>query len=108
MLTTDELERLARHPEVHPGVTEVHVDPKVLAWLAKRELERRWIPVSERMPELDKKVLLLFPAYDNHIEDGCIGDEGDGPCHYFFDGDSLNQEPTHWQPLPSPPSTDNT
>ncbi|MBD7748560.1 DUF551 domain-containing protein [Klebsiella pneumoniae] len=59
----------------------------------------KWIPVSERLPELDTRVLLYFSDYGGHIEDGCIGDEGDGPYHYFFDGDSLSQEPTHWMPL---------
>lgn len=63
----------------------------------------RWIPVSERMPELDARVLLYFSDYDGHIEDGCIGDDGYGPYHYFFDGDSLRHEPTHWMPLPAAP-----
>ncbi|HGM6832008.1 TPA: DUF551 domain-containing protein [Serratia marcescens] len=62
-----------------------------------------WIACSERMPELDKRVLLYFGSYSGHIEDGCIGDDGDGPYHYFFDGDSLQQEPTHWMPLPAAP-----
>ncbi|ELY4070499.1 DUF551 domain-containing protein, partial [Cronobacter sakazakii] len=48
-----------------------------------------WIACSERMPELNTRVLLYFPDYGGHIEDGCIGDEGDGHYHYFFDGDSL-------------------
>nr|UVM90467.1 MAG: protein of unknown function DUF551 [Bacteriophage sp.] len=63
----------------------------------------KWIPVSERMPELDVRVLLYFSDYGGHIEDGCIGDEGDGPYHYFFDGDALSHEPTHWMPLPAAP-----
>ncbi|SSL50293.1 Eaa1 [Klebsiella pneumoniae] len=63
----------------------------------------KWIPVSERMPELDTRVLLYFSDYSGHIEDGCIGDEGDGPYLYFFDGDSLSHEPTHWMPLPVAP-----
>ena len=66
-----------------------------------------WISRSERMPELDKRVLLYFGSYDGHIEDGCIGDDGDGPYHYFFDGDSLQQEPTHWMPLPAAPEGGN-
>lgn len=66
-----------------------------------------WIACSERMPELDKRVLLYFGSYDGHIEDGCIGDDGDGPYHYFFDGDSLQQEPTHWMPLPAAPEGGN-
>jgi len=66
-----------------------------------------WIACSERMPELDKRVLLYFGSYGGHIEDGCIGDDGDGPYHYFFDGDSLQQEPSHWMPLPAAPEGGN-
>ncbi|MFI7997844.1 DUF551 domain-containing protein [Serratia marcescens] len=71
------------------------------------KLPEGWIPCSERMPELDKRVLLYFGSYDGHIEDGCIGDDGDGPYHYFFDGDSLQQEPTNWMPLPAAPEGGN-
>ncbi|HBC7448609.1 DUF551 domain-containing protein [Serratia marcescens] len=71
------------------------------------KLPEGWIACSERMPELDKRVLLYFGSYDGHIEDGCIGDDGDGPYHYFFDGDSLQQEPTHWMPLPIAPEGGN-
>ena len=63
----------------------------------------KWIPVSERMPESGIRVLLYFPYYAGHMEDGFIDDVGDGPCHYLFDGDSLSHEPTHWMPLPAAP-----
>lgn len=63
----------------------------------------KWIPVSERMPESGIRVLLYFPYYAGHMEDGFIDDVGDGPCHYLFDGDSLSHEPTHWMPLPAGP-----
>lgn len=73
------------------------------AMLQGAEPVQEWIPCSERMPDVDTRVLLYFPDYGGHIEDGCIGDEGDGPYHYFFDGDSLRHEPTHWMPLPAAP-----
>ncbi|EPY4327337.1 DUF551 domain-containing protein [Klebsiella variicola] len=62
-----------------------------------------WIPVSEQMPELGVRVLLYFSDYGGHIEDVCIVDEGDGPYHYFFYGDAISHEPTHWMPLPAGP-----
>lgn len=70
-------------------------------------LPEKWVACSEQMPELDKRVLLYFGSYSGHIEDGCIGDDGDGPYHYFFDGDSLQQEPTHWMPCPAAPEGGN-
>ncbi|WP_285112752.1 DUF551 domain-containing protein [Leclercia adecarboxylata] len=73
------------------------------AMLQGAEPVQGWIPCSERIPNFDSRVLLYFPDYGGHIEDGCIGDEGDGRYHYFFDGDSLRHEPTHWMPLPAEP-----
>lgn len=31
-------------------------------------------------------------------------DNGGGAWHWSFDGDSPNQQPTHWMPLPQPPA----
>ncbi|WP_161990685.1 DUF551 domain-containing protein [Serratia ficaria] len=59
--------------------------------------------MSDRLPKLDEKVLLLFADYDEHIEDGFIGDDGGGAYHYLFDGDALEKMPTHWRPLPAAP-----
>ena len=60
------------------------------------EAERRWIPVSERLPNPDANVLVK------------------GGCAYYIDekwwsmmGDSAHRpimwEVTHWMPLPTPP-----
>ncbi|TXE42094.1 DUF551 domain-containing protein [Serratia marcescens] len=59
---------------------------------------------SERVPESNKQVLLYFGTYDGHIEDGFISEDLDGKFHYLFDGDSLDVMPTHWMPLPEPPT----
>ncbi|PUY32817.1 DUF551 domain-containing protein [Cronobacter sakazakii] len=82
--------------QLHSGGTALYTAPPA-------PVVAGWIACSERMPELDTRVLLYFPDYGGHIEDGCIGDEGDGHYHYFFDGDSLRHEPTHWMPLPEAP-----
>lgn len=70
-------------------------------------LERRWIPVTERLPEYDARVL----AFDMRAKNKYIGiwtrekDPDDGNDCWFdlagwwyaFD------EITHWMPLPEPP-----
>lgn len=80
------------------------------------ELARRWIPVTERLPPVDEKVLYT-----------CLM-AGDCPEDYFTDvnagywdgksknipgdpamkyDDSNDWEPcTHWMPLPAPPQID--
>jgi hypothetical protein len=68
-----------------------------------------WVSIFDRMPEIHEdqpertvEVLLYFGT---HIESGCFyfTEDSGRPYHVLFDGESLSHEPTHWQPLPSPP-----
>ena len=73
----------------------------------------RWIPVTERLPEKDKKVLLYdswngqvdsgylirIDAHDEAIQEGIYEWEMDG-C--YFHGDNFGRI-THWCKLPKPP-----
>ena len=52
------------------------------------QLEKQWIPVSERYPKLDERVLVWFG-----------GDAVPYMDVWKYDGDCV----THWQPLPAPP-----
>ena len=72
-------------------------------------LERRWIPVTERLPEYGVRVL----AFNMRAKNKYIGiwtrekDPGDGNDCWF---DSAGwwyafDEITHWMPLPEPPET---
>ena len=66
-------------------------DACVLAVAALREKEeRRWIPVTERLPDIGIEVLVYS--------------EDDGICVDYCDGDSfVCYYVTHWMPLPKPP-----
>lgn len=46
--------------------------------------------------------ILLFWENSKHIEDGTLiwCEDGDGFTHMLFDGECLNDEPTHWMYLP--------
>jgi len=66
--------------------------------------ERRWIPVEERLPEniLGKAVMRRILATDGDSVAEAKYYEG-----YGFEsvhGEELWFTPTHWQPLPAPPS----
>ena len=86
-----------------------------MGWLKRRiiedmepteyELARRWIPVSERLPDDETELLVAF-------EDRSLGvafavfhhlDENEQPKWTDGNGVELKQ-PTHWMPLPAPPT----
>ena len=62
-----------------------------------------WIPVNERLPEIFKNVLCLFPYknYGSQIEVSYF-ESNSGVC---ADAHRYNA-PTHWMPLPEPPRKD--
>lgn len=91
-------------------------DGMVAAWNRRAS---GWVPVSERLPELDVPVWLWEPGRGAWI--GERGDVGDGwlwgNCYGSEYWNTANErwatssneadddyQPTHWQPLPAPPS----
>ena len=45
--------------------------------------------------------ILLYWEKTKHVEDGVLFVRADGEMgHYLFDGESLNDEPSHWMYLP--------
>jgi hypothetical protein len=79
------------------------------AWIesAADEIERlraarRWIPVSEPLPEMDERVM-VGNAADGWVTVGSRHLTGQ---YHHWDGDDSEElhEPTHWMPLPEPPT----
>ena len=66
--------------------------------IAELEQERRWIPVSERLPGKSGFYFLHICGTD--------GKKWERVGLFFVDGqfDVINDKVTHWQPLPNPPS----
>lgn len=64
---------------------------------AAAEIERRWIPVGERLPEIDQNVLACHSG-----EVGISHRYVDG---WYWDVDEWHKPftPSHWMPLPEPP-----
>ena len=60
--------------------------------------EQRWIPVSERLP--DDRTLVLAYASGRHV----FGYMQGGDWIDTLYGWTLAAPPSHWMPLPEPPS----
>jgi hypothetical protein len=60
--------------------------------------EQRWIPVSERLPELFKNVLIFGSQGTTAIS--CVDADLSIDLYPLKEGEKV----THWQPLPPPPS----
>ncbi len=69
----------------------------------------QWISVKERMPELGERVLTIgrdeeSPAHMVHSVAYRTEREDGGDVDGWIDLKHNSEPPTHWQPLPSPPS----
>ena len=65
---------------------------------------QEWIPVTERLPEVDQPVMIF--AFGKSVGEGVY--RGHNGFHhvwkmYTSSGTYWDDEVTHWQPLPQPP-----
>jgi len=80
--------------DVPHGLRECHL--RAVARIAELEAERRWIPVSERLPEDLQSIIVFTKDRKTYIIRflELYGREGFG---------SLSDIVTHWMPLPESP-----
>lgn len=64
---------------------------------------RAWQPI-ETAPRDGTTILLFAPAWENAVTGWTFGDDEWQDCP--FNPNRLDYRPTHWQPLPSPPTTE--
>ena len=63
------------------------------------ELEPRWIPCSERLPEVGRSV--LFSVGGMYTAEGCMRDDGDW-CQFRWSSVQKRDIVDAWMPLPEP------
>lgn len=79
-------------------------DDCILAVAALRgQEERRWIPVTERLPQNYISVLVYIPTAEPlpMVHEAYIGDDGEWHSSVFYGIE--NEDVTHWMPMPKPP-----
>ena len=82
----------------HPLDMAKEVAEYVTARIAELEAERRWIPVGERLPELDQEVLIYDQRGDITI-DYLVALNREGTPYYTNSDDGA----LFWMPLPTLP-----
>lgn len=83
-------------------------DACILAVAAIREQEqRRWIPVTERLPEKDDRFMCTY-KFNSNSEMQFVGDlyYFASDKHPYWQHESAGVIVTHWMPLPEPPKED--
>ena len=85
------------------------IDVALRKRIAELEAERRWIPVSERLPELGSPILFYDSILERINKGTCTAKNSDNTnLHWFTDDDLFyfgdrSEYITHWMPLPNPP-----
>lgn len=68
-------------------------------WGGKCDQLSEWISVNDRFPENNTDVLIIING-KVYLDIVYFRDES---AAFFIDGEQLDQEITHWMPLPEPP-----
>ena len=93
----------ARIAELEAEVTKGHeLQDSYCDRIAELEAAQRWIPVSERLPEIGVRVLFYNNFIKNIHKGWYSGDEWVSEIGVFYNGDKLKRI-THWMPLPKFP-----
>ena len=98
-----ELERQTRPIEDALNKRIAELEAEIERLTSHSNIERqddKWIPVSERLPELDQDVLAIV---DDDIVIGSFGQGWDGEISFDRDEVGSTRYVTHWMPLPEPP-----
>ena len=78
------------------------IEDELRARIAELEAAQRWIPASERLPQIGVRVLFYNNFITNIHKGWFSGDEWTSDIGIFYNGDKLKRI-THWMPLPEPP-----
>jgi hypothetical protein len=77
------------------------LEPTVAEW------ERRWIPIDEALPDRNVNVLVYIPVSEEKtfiasLDEGGMWFSSDPTADAYSLGE--DGAPTHWMPLPAPPT----
>lgn len=93
---------LSAHPELDTGMYADGFADGYRQGKKDAQPEQRWIPCSERYPDMDERVLVYTVAHDYHVWD-CMSNRADN--YFWEDEEGLyhdKYEADLWMPLPDP------
>jgi len=91
------------HMEQNPDAFESDLPRfKLVLQALEKQLQSQWIPVTERLPENQQRVIVQRKKCPM-----VMGWLMFGKWHTDFGRMYRNYEVTHWMPLPEPPKEDN-
>ena len=100
---------LAGKPGERPTVMDSiadHLLANGVTFVTDNHVGGKWIPVTERLPEKEKAVLLRFASGDMVVGDWYYEEEGTTSWESHTDDGWVTYcegKITHWMPLPEPP-----
>lgn len=66
----------------------------------------RWIPVAERRPKPGVDVLIFLRPIDEKFSRVCVASMDRINGHCLWTSEYGDEMPSHWMPLPAPPTDD--
>ena len=77
----------------------VSIEALRIAIKALEQSEQRWVPCSERLPEVGQDV--LFSVQDLFVSEGCLREDGD-LSQFRWQAIQKKEAVTAWRPMPDP------
>lgn len=104
-LITEAADAIEELKKVLDAVSDAHNEGyDVGYWAGRRDYETKWIPVTERLPEVNQPVMIC--AFGKSVGEGVY--RGHDSFHHVWKmyasaGTYWDDEVTHYMPLPEPP-----
>ena len=89
----------AEHGQLADWLNELKVLREKIRVLLEKQEQARWIPVTERLPEVGQSVMITVGGI--YTAEGCLKDDGNW-CQFRWSAEHKPAIVGAWKPLPEP------